>query len=304
MTVQSSTAGFVVVHRAMRESWLWHLKPPHFKVAIACLLMANWRDGEWFTPNAGRVVVPRGSFVTSLEHLAKEARVSVSQVRTALAHLRQGGFIEVDAGRDKSFTTISVINYRKYQDPPQEFASVSASESQAVSTESTSKSRVVDESLTSESQQQNKNNKRTREQDLAAPPQGGLFGTSSPSQQKPPAKKHTANGEGKRKLPFQIRDLGEAFKRGAGAKFIAEPYDPNLNKPLTAIIRALDGEGLGLADVEAAGRHVATWTTPPIAWNWLARSGNLFGAIGKARADRAPQRSSNPELNRRRLNSV
>lgn len=109
----------------------------------------------------------------------------------------------------------------------------------------------------------------------------------SGAQKKAGVGKRKTKGNGKAKLPFQIRDLIAAFKRGAGDAFV-DDFDVNLAKPLNDLIRRLEAKGKGLADVEAAGRHVASWggDIPPIGVLWLTKTGNLFDAIAKARRER------------------
>lgn len=77
--------------------------------------------------------------------------------------------------------------------------------------------------------------------------------------------------------------MGEAFARGAGRAFAIDSFDRGLAKPLTGIIRQLGEAGKTLDDVEAAGRLVSGWKlTEPLAWAWLAKAGNLTGAIAKS----------------------
>jgi hypothetical protein len=86
------------------------------------------------------------------------------------------------------------------------------------------------------------------------------------------------------KLPFTVRELIEAFQRGAGDKFDSKTWDDGLAKPLTGLIRQLGEKHLELADVEAGGRHVRGWQlTEPLGVAWLAKTGKLLDAISKAR---------------------
>lgn len=87
-------------------------------------------------------------------------------------------------------------------------------------------------------------------------------------------------------LPFTIKALLEAFKRGAQSRF-NEEFDPKLAKPLTDLIRRLHAGGKTLADVEAAGRLVSTWTHP-VGVAWMARDGSLWDAIAKASSSAKP----------------
>lgn len=97
-------------------------------------------------------------------------------------------------------------------------------------------------------------------------------------------------------MPFTVAQLVEAFSRGAGERFAAAPFDPGLAAPLTRVIRDLAAEGVELADVEAAGRVVTSWKqlAGPLTPSWLAKAGNLAGAIGQARAAPKRGRSRDP----------
>lgn len=86
-------------------------------------------------------------------------------------------------------------------------------------------------------------------------------------------------------MPFTIAALGDAFARGAGDAFALDSFDSGLAKPLTGVIRQVAAGGKTLDDIEAAGRVVAGWRlTEPVVWAWLAKAGNLSGAIAKALA--------------------
>lgn len=86
-------------------------------------------------------------------------------------------------------------------------------------------------------------------------------------------------------MPFSIERMGEAFARGAGRAFALDSFDRGLAKPLSGVIRQLGEQGRTLGDIESAGRLVAGWKlSEPLAWAWLAKAGNLTGAIAKAGA--------------------
>ena len=122
--------GFVVVHRAIFDSWLWHIEHSHFKVALTCLMLANWREQQWFDGRTRRTIA-RGEFVTSQQHLAAHAHVTLKQVRRALDVLRRGGFLETEAGRASNFTLIRLVNYAIYQDIPEDKGEQRASKGRA-----------------------------------------------------------------------------------------------------------------------------------------------------------------------------
>jgi hypothetical protein len=101
-------------------------------------------------------------------------------------------------------------------------------------------------------------------------------------------------------IPFTLKELGQAFHRGAGRAFAEDSWDQGLAKPLTGIVRQLGNQGRTLGDVEAAGRVVRGWNlAEPVAWAWLAKAGNLSGAIAKAKA--TPSRGDDELAGWRRL---
>ena len=57
--------------------------------------------------------IPRGSFVTSLDSLAKELGLSVQEIRTALKHLISTG--ELTSKSTNKYRIITVVNYEMYQ---------------------------------------------------------------------------------------------------------------------------------------------------------------------------------------------
>jgi len=106
--------GFFFVSRLITNSSLWTM-PPYCRVlAMTCLCLANWEAKKWFDGKA-EVLIPRGSFVTSLSHLSEHARLSHSLIIKALKHLSATGFIKRRS--TANWTLIEVVNYNVYQNP-------------------------------------------------------------------------------------------------------------------------------------------------------------------------------------------
>lgn len=104
--------------------WEWYKDTNTKVVFIHCLLKANWKDGKF----QGKII-PRGSFVTSLESLSQELGLSVQQIRTALKHL-----ISTKELTNESFSQyriITVVNYEFYQQVNKETNNQLTSEQQA-----------------------------------------------------------------------------------------------------------------------------------------------------------------------------
>ena len=106
--------GYVKLFRAIEDSYLWRMPPAHRVVAIQCLVSARWTDGEDFRAGE-RIPVPRGSFVTTRQELARRCGEGVSEtvVKRALSNLEKSGFVTLEATH--KWTRISVVNWDTYQ---------------------------------------------------------------------------------------------------------------------------------------------------------------------------------------------
>jgi len=100
--------GFIAIHRKMAE-WEWYHDTNVVRVFLHCLIKANWKEKNW----QGNII-PRGTFITSYQHLADETSLSVRNVRTALKKLKTTS--EVTIKTTNKFTMISITNYNEYQD--------------------------------------------------------------------------------------------------------------------------------------------------------------------------------------------
>jgi hypothetical protein len=119
--------------------------------------------------------------------------------------------------------------------------------------------------------------KRTRPARRTPPSAGGREASASGAAQA------GREADASTRLPFSAKELGQALQRGAGDAFALNSWDNGLAKPVTAVIRSLAEAGRTLADVEAAGRVLKGWRiSEPLTWGWVARAGNLTGAVAKA----------------------
>lgn len=144
--------------------WEWYKDVNTFKLFIHCLIMANWKDGNW-----KGMPYKRGQFYTSIEHLASETGLTIRQTRTALDHLQKTN--EVTCKTTNKNTLITVVSFDKYQGERQ-------TERQANrQTNDTQNDKQNDKEATSKRQQNknNKNNKNISEEKYIepAPPDGG-----------------------------------------------------------------------------------------------------------------------------------
>ncbi len=99
---------WIKLHSKMLN-WEWYTNANVMRLFIHCLLKANWKEGRF----QGKII-PRGSFVTSLEKLSKELGLSVQQIRTALNHLISTK--EIANESLSQFRIITVVNYDLYQE--------------------------------------------------------------------------------------------------------------------------------------------------------------------------------------------
>ena len=103
-----SSNGWVKLHRQFLE-WEWFDEPNTFRLFIYCLLRANHQDKSYRGDT-----IKRGTFVTSLDDLSKDTKISVRSVRTSLKRLESTG--ELTSVRTPKGTVIQVVNYNDYQE--------------------------------------------------------------------------------------------------------------------------------------------------------------------------------------------
>lgn len=105
--------GWWKFHRQMRNHAVWSLSDGQFKVWITILNEANHIENDWWN-GVERIVIPAGSFITSLSHLANLSRTTIKTVRLAIEALTKIGSIKAQT-KAKSYTEICVINFDRYR---------------------------------------------------------------------------------------------------------------------------------------------------------------------------------------------
>ena len=104
--------GWVALHRAIQEHWLWKEKPfSKGQAWIDMLMMANHDDNKFLLGNE-LVEVKAGSFITSELKLAERWGWSKTKVRSFLNVLQNDSMIVKKSDRKK--TTITIENYSVY----------------------------------------------------------------------------------------------------------------------------------------------------------------------------------------------
>ena len=88
--------------------WRWFTDVPtaHFWEYVR--LRANKEDSEWHD-----IPVERGSFISSVSHMAIESGLSEKQVRLAINKLEKTG--EITTERTNKYTRINIVKYEDYQ---------------------------------------------------------------------------------------------------------------------------------------------------------------------------------------------
>lgn len=104
--------GYILLHRSLLK-WEWYTDSNTKALFLHLLLTVNYEDKRW-----RGMVIRRGQRVCSLQALAKETKLSVRGVRTALSHLESTG--EVTRQKIPQGTAITVVRYDFYQTPTSE----------------------------------------------------------------------------------------------------------------------------------------------------------------------------------------
>lgn len=99
--------GWIKIHRKMLN-WEWYDDINIKTVFIHCLLKANYEDKSW-----KGIIIKRGSFVTSIDKLANETKLTIKKTKTALEKL----ILTQEMGKQTTnkYTILTVNNYETYQ---------------------------------------------------------------------------------------------------------------------------------------------------------------------------------------------
>lgn len=100
-------SGWIKLHRKITE-WEWFEDKNTFIVFITLLLMANHKEKKY-----KGIVVKVGTIITGRDLLAKQTKLSVQQIRTALGKLKLTNEITIETSPQG--TVIQIVNYKKYQ---------------------------------------------------------------------------------------------------------------------------------------------------------------------------------------------
>ena len=98
---------YIKICRSLLD-WEWYSDINTCRLFIHMILKANWKDGKF-----RGTTVPRGSFISSIENLAKETKLTKMEVRTAISHLKSTG--EITSKSTSKYTVFTVVSYDLYQ---------------------------------------------------------------------------------------------------------------------------------------------------------------------------------------------
>lgn len=98
---------YIKLSRKILE-WEWWDDINTCRLFIYCLLKANWKDARF-----KGMVIPKGSFVSSIPKLSEETSLTIREIRTAISHLKSTG--EVTCKSHAKYTVFTVKNYCEYQ---------------------------------------------------------------------------------------------------------------------------------------------------------------------------------------------
>lgn len=99
--------GYIALHRKLL-TWEWFTDINVCHLFIYCLLRANYKPNKWRGYD-----IPRGGFITSLNHIASDTGLSVRQVRTAINKLKATG--ELTHKTTSRNSIIIIKNWDKFQ---------------------------------------------------------------------------------------------------------------------------------------------------------------------------------------------
>ena len=108
---ENKSQGFIKLYRSFIR-WEWYDDSNTKALFLHCLLKANHESTKW----RGQII-ERGSFVTSLSHLACELNLTIKQVRTCINKLKTTGEVAHKGNNRNSIITIN--NYDFYQEKGQ-----------------------------------------------------------------------------------------------------------------------------------------------------------------------------------------
>ena len=149
------SGGFVKLYRSMLK-WEWYDDINVKVLFLHLLLKANYEDKRW-----RGIEIKKGEIVTSISHLSKETNLTLQQVKTCLAKLKQTG--EITSKTTNRFTVIHIEKYSFFQTQEQENDNKTTNKQQTDNKQVTINQQSNNNQTTNEQQTDNKQVTTTKE---------------------------------------------------------------------------------------------------------------------------------------------
>lgn len=109
--------GWLKLHRKFLESPLWKYAVKTHQLGLIgywlwLLMSVNYKENKWYD-GASEVVIPAGSFITSISHMAALTGLSTQTIRTYLSHLEKMKMITRTS--TNKWTQIWIVKWAMYQ---------------------------------------------------------------------------------------------------------------------------------------------------------------------------------------------
>ena len=101
--------GFIAIDRNI-NTWRWYTDANTMRVWIHILTNCNYKKNEF-----KNTVINPGQMFTSYEHIAEALKITISQARTSISHMRETG--EIACENAHYGILITVLNWEKYNIP-------------------------------------------------------------------------------------------------------------------------------------------------------------------------------------------
>lgn len=139
--------GFITLHRKILD-WEWYDDLNTTRLFIHCLLRANHKDNNW-----RGILIQRGSFLTSINTLSKETKLSTSQIRTAINKLKSTS--EIASQSQAQYSVITMLKYDQYQ-----------ANDKVIDKPVTNQSQTSDKPMTTNNNENNENNEKKKDSEF------------------------------------------------------------------------------------------------------------------------------------------
>ena len=154
---ENKSQGFIKVYRSFM-GWEWYDDSNTKDLFLHCLLRANYEDAKWHG-----IIIPRGSFLTSVKTLEIELNKSTQNIKTALKHLKSTKEITIKS--TSHYSIITVNNYDFYNPSNKQDNEQITNEEQTNNEDATNAQQGSNNPLTTnknnKKEKNNKNNKNT-----------------------------------------------------------------------------------------------------------------------------------------------